>query len=145
MKIYAVGGYNEIGKNMSAVEAGYDAVILDMGIHLENYVRLTDDDEIENISVKDLQKAGAIVSAMDPIAEEAAKRVLPGIRYCASVYDCAEKADALVVLTEWNDFKELDFKRLKTLMARPLMVDGRNIYSREKLEALGFEYHGIGQ
>ncbi len=94
--------------------------------------------------IKALRQAGAVVAAMDPIAEDAARKILPDLVYCDSVYDCAEKADALVVMTEWNDFKQIDFARLKRAMARPLIVDGRNIYSRAKLEALGFEYHGIG-
>src|SRR3989338_1738789 len=95
--------------------------------------------------IRALKAKGALVSAMDPVAEEAAKKVLTGITYCESVYDCAQGADALLVLTEWNEFKEIDFRKVKALMNGRVIVDGRNLYSRKQVEAAGFEYYGVGQ
>ena len=70
---------------------------------------------------------------------------MTGITYCESVYDCAQGADALLVLTEWNEFKEIDFRKVKALMNGRVIVDGRNLYSRKQVEAAGFEYYGVGQ
>ena len=71
--------------------------------------------------------------------------VFPHIAYGANAYEVATGADALVIVTEWNEFKNLNFERLSSLMARPLILDGRNLYDPERLRRLGFEYHSVGR
>ena len=74
-----------------------------------------------------------------------AARILPKVKMCKNAYEVARGADCLVVLTEWNEFKELDFKRIKKLLRQPLIVDGRNIYDPAALRKLGFRYIGVGR
>jgi UDPglucose 6-dehydrogenase len=96
--------------------------------------------------IERLTAAGASVQAYDPKASEAAERVLgERVRFCERSYDAVEGADALVVATEWNEFREPDFRRIKTLMRRPAIFDGRNIYNPQHLRELGFHYEGIGR
>ena len=92
-----------------------------------------------------LEHEGAVVRAYDPVAMGVAPRVLPNVRLCSNPYDLAEGCDALVVVTEWNEFKHLDMARIKELMRRPVIVDGRNIYDADKLKSLGFVYRGMGR
>jgi UDP-glucose 6-dehydrogenase len=68
-----------------------------------------------------------------------------GVEYCQSSYDAADGADAVAIVTEWNEFKLLNLERLRGLMRRPLVFDGRNIYEPERMRRLGFEYHSIGR
>ena len=95
--------------------------------------------------IADLLASGATVKAYDPIAMENTKPVFPHITYGANAYEVATGADALVIVTEWNEFKNLNFERLSALMARPLILDGRNLYDPERLRRMGFEYHSIGR
>jgi UDPglucose 6-dehydrogenase len=92
-----------------------------------------------------LQDMGAKVRVYDPVGMEQAKAVLDGVTYCDGAYDCAEGADALVIVTEWEQFRALDFDRLKELMACPVIVDLRNIYRPEEMAQHGFLYAGIGR
>ena len=92
-----------------------------------------------------LMAKGATVVAYDPAATETARKVLPEIGYRRSAYAVAKGADALVVVTEWNEFRQLDLVRLKKAMRRPVLVDGRNIYDPAQMRALGFVYRGIGR
>ena len=94
-----------------------------------------------------LLQLGARVKAYDPIAMNACRELYPGlkIRYCQSVRELAADADALVVLTEWNEFRSLPLAELAELMALPVLVDGRNIISPEAAMAAGFDYAGIGR
>jgi UDPglucose 6-dehydrogenase len=93
-----------------------------------------------------LVAAGARVRAYDPVAMDNARRSLPsGVEYCQSSYEAAAGADAVVVVTEWNEFKLLNLERLREVMRRPLVFDGRNIYEPERMRRLGFEYHSIGR
>lgn len=87
---------------------------------------------------------GAHIKAFDPVGQDQAKKVLSDITYCDSAYDAADGADVLVIVTEWEQFRALDFKRLKKLMANPAVVDLRNIYDGKDLEKLGFAYEGVG-
>jgi UDPglucose 6-dehydrogenase len=87
----------------------------------------------------------ATVRAYDPVAHETAKEVLPNITYCANPYEVAEGCDCLVILTEWSEFLSLNLPYLKTLMKRPLIVDGRNLFDPWKMHSLGIEYHSIGR
>jgi len=74
-----------------------------------------------------LQDLGAKIRAYDPVGMDQAKQVLTGVTYCASPYDCVEQADALVIVTEWEQFRALDLERVRDLMACPVIVDLRNI------------------
>ncbi len=95
--------------------------------------------------IADLLASGATVKAYDPIAMENTKPVFPQITYGANAYEVAADADALIIVTEWNEFKNLNFERISGLMQRPLILDGRNLYDPERLRRLGFEYHSIGR
>jgi len=88
---------------------------------------------------------GARIRAFDPAGMEQARRELPEIDYCEDAYSCARGADALVIVTEWVQFRALDLRRLKQEMAQPVIVDLRNIYRREDVEALGFSYTSVGR
>jgi UDPglucose 6-dehydrogenase len=92
-----------------------------------------------------LQQAGARVRAFDPQGMKEAKHLLPGIDMCADAYDALKGADAVVIVTEWNEFRQLDFARARTLMKAPVMVDLRNIYDPAELAAAGFDYWSIGR
>ncbi len=92
-----------------------------------------------------LQHEGARVRAYDPVSMDNAKRIMPELTCCADPYEVAEGADALIVATEWNEFKHLDLERIRKTMRRPIFVDGRNIYDPERMKALGFIYRGVGR
>jgi UDPglucose 6-dehydrogenase len=93
-----------------------------------------------------LHDMGARVRAYDPVGMEQAKKVLPELAYCEDAYDCAKGADALVIMTEWEQFRALDLDRLKQVMARkPAIVDLRNVYPPEELRQRGFTYEGVGR
>lgn len=106
-------------------------------------------DDIRNAPAIDLIKAlqaeGARVKAYDPKALKKSRAVLKCVDTCLSAYDAAKGSDCLLVATEWDEFKELDFARIKKLMKRPLIIDGRNIYDAKALEKLGFTYISIGR
>lgn len=96
--------------------------------------------------IEGLTGKGAKVKAFDPVATETAKRALRDrCQYMERPYDALEGADALFVVTEWNDFRNVDFARMKALMKQPVVFDGRNIYSPAKLREAGFTYYGIGR
>ena len=89
---------------------------------------------------------GARVKAHDPVAAEVASRVFQGrVELATDPYAAAEGVDALFLVTEWNEFRQPDFQRLKRIMRQPVLFDGRNVWDREKVRALGFVYHGIGR
>ena len=93
-----------------------------------------------------LHEGGAAITAYDPVATENARPLLPPeIRYCASAYEAAEGADALVLVTEWNEFRFLNLERVRSLMRRPVIFDGRNLYEPDRMRRLGFEYYSIGR
>lgn len=93
-----------------------------------------------------LKKEGARIKAYDPQAMKNAKSVIKdAVEFCDDVYSVAKDCDCLVVATEWNEFKELDFKKIKKLMRQPIIVDGRNIYEPAEMKKLGFKYVGIGR
>jgi UDPglucose 6-dehydrogenase len=94
---------------------------------------------------KHLLGSGAMVRAYDPVAMENARRLIPEIEYRKSPYAVARGADALILVTEWNEFRRLDLARLKRTMRRPVLVDGRNIYDPAEMRSLGFVYRGIGR
>jgi UDPglucose 6-dehydrogenase len=92
-----------------------------------------------------LQDLGATVKAYDPVGMEQAKAILYDVVYCDSAYSCAEGADALVIVTEWEQFRALDLERLRRVMARPVMVDLRNVYRAEEVTKYGFAYASVGR
>src|SRR5262249_39734771 len=93
-----------------------------------------------------LHAAGATITAYDPVALDNARALLPkGIRFASSPYEAAEGADALALITEWNEFKFLNLERLRGLLRRPVIFDGRNLWEPERMRRLGFEYHSIGR
>jgi len=95
--------------------------------------------------VQTLQDAGALIRAYDPEGMEPAKAMLPNVTFCEGAYEAMEGADALVLITEWDAFRALDLDRAKALLSRPVMVDLRNIYPRDMVEAAGFEYTAVGR
>ncbi|MBU3957371.1 UDP-glucose/GDP-mannose dehydrogenase family protein [Patescibacteria group bacterium] len=95
--------------------------------------------------IKGLKRRGAKVCACDPVAISEAKKILSGVRFFADPYQALKGAEALLLVTEWKDYRQLDFKKIKRLMKSPVVVDGRNIYNRKRLEKLGFIYEGIGR
>ena len=94
---------------------------------------------------RELIERGAVVRAYDPAANETARPLLPEVEFRRSPYALARGSDALVVVTEWNEFRRLDLPRLRRTMRRPVIVDGRNIYDPEEMQAQGFVYRGIGR
>ncbi len=96
--------------------------------------------------IEGLLAKGATVAAYDPKAMDHAKGTLPkSVHWAKSGYEALQDADALLLATEWNEFREPDFNKMKSLMRRPLIFDGRNIYNPKTVKALGFEYVGVGR
>ncbi len=95
--------------------------------------------------VHSLLRAGAKVRAYDPVAMPGASGLLPDVKMMPDPYTLAEGADALILVTEWNEFKHLDLARIKTALCTPVLIDGRNIYDPQTMAALGFIYRGIGR
>jgi UDPglucose 6-dehydrogenase len=96
--------------------------------------------------IRDLLARGARVRAYDPAAMAGARRLLdaPRLTFCADPYEAAEGADAVALVTEWNEFKGLDLARVRDAMRAPVLVDGRNLYDPREVAALGFTYRGVG-
>jgi UDPglucose 6-dehydrogenase len=88
---------------------------------------------------------GAKVRAFDPVAVEIARSSMPEVEMKADPYSLAEGCDALIIVTEWNEFKQLDLERLRGLMRQPIILDGRNIYDPETMKLMGFHYRGFGR
>jgi UDPglucose 6-dehydrogenase len=92
-----------------------------------------------------LQKAGATVHAFDPEGMKEARKLMPDLVYSKDAYDCMSGADVLVIITEWNEFRALDFSRVKQLLRQPVVVDLRNIYNPTEMFEAGFNYASIGR
>jgi UDPglucose 6-dehydrogenase len=93
-----------------------------------------------------LVRKGATVKAYDPVAMDVARKYLPGgVEYCNDLYSVAEKADAVLLITEWNEFKQIDFSRVKELMNKPVLFDGRNLYDPAEMTRQGFTYRSVGR
>ncbi|MDH3529067.1 MAG: UDP-glucose/GDP-mannose dehydrogenase family protein, partial [Acidobacteriota bacterium] len=97
------------------------------------------------VIIRELVSKGASVRAFDPVAMDEAKHELPDIEYAPDEYEAIRGADALVIVTEWNQFRALDMNRVKKLLKTPKVVDLRNIYEPSDMLALGFEYVGVGR
>ena len=92
-----------------------------------------------------LLEQGAVVRAFDPVGMPGAEKLNSDLRMAEDPYKLAEGCDAIVVCTEWNEFKQLDMARIHDLMRQPVVIDGRNIYQPEEMDALGFTYRGVGR
>lgn len=95
--------------------------------------------------IKMLQAKGANIKAYDPQANNEAKHFLKKIKLCRNAYETAKGSDCLIVLTEWQEFKDLDLRKIKKLLKIPVVIDARNIYDPENLKKMGFVYKGIGR
>jgi len=108
-----------------------------------------DTDDIRSAPALDiintLKLEGAKLRVYDPQAMQRTKDIFPDIKYCKDSYDACAGADVMIVLTEWDEFKSLDFKKIKKLLHRPLIIDGRNVYDPLELKKLGFNYISIGR
>ncbi|HQP92089.1 MAG TPA: UDP-glucose/GDP-mannose dehydrogenase family protein [Candidatus Omnitrophota bacterium] len=92
-----------------------------------------------------LQRYGAKIRAYDPKAEYKARAIFKDVKFCKDAYDTAKGSDCLVLITEWEEFRNLDFNKIKKLLKQPLLLDGRNVYDPKKMKALGFKYVCIGR
>jgi UDPglucose 6-dehydrogenase len=95
--------------------------------------------------IQTLQDAGAAVVAYDPEGVEQARHVLRNVDYRADAYAAVEGADAMVLVTEWDEFRALDLGRVRKLLKEPVLVDLRNVYRPEEMARHGFAYHGVGR
>jgi UDPglucose 6-dehydrogenase len=95
--------------------------------------------------IQTLQDAGANIRAYDPEGMEQARLVLDGVEYCSGPYEALKGADGAAIVTEWDAFRALDLRRMKSLLTQPILVDLRNIYPRSEVEAAGFQYTGVGR
>jgi UDPglucose 6-dehydrogenase len=95
--------------------------------------------------VQALQRAGAAIRGFDPAITDDGRANFENIVWCEGAYDCMNGADALVILTEWNEFRALDFERAKELLKSPVLVDLRNIYEPTDIAAAGFHYASVGR
>ena len=93
--------------------------------------------------IKLLLQKGATIKCYDPMAMENAKKILPDITYCTDEYETAKQSNALVILTEWNQFRNLDLSKIKKLLKTPILLDLRNLYDPVLLKSLGFLYEGV--
>lgn len=95
--------------------------------------------------INGLISEGARIKAYDPIAMENAKRLLKNVDFKNDAYEVSRDSDMLVVMTEWNEFRQLDLEKIKKLMKTSVLIDGRNIYDPKELKGIGFEYIGVGR
>ena len=92
-----------------------------------------------------LKAKGAKLKLYDPVSMGKAKDLFKGVKFAKNAYEAAQGADAVLVLTDWNEFKQIDFQKLKGVVRQPLIVDGRNMYDPQEMAEKGFVYHGIGR
>jgi len=90
-------------------------------------------------------KQKARIRVFDPVCMKEENRILPEVNYCKDPYDAAKGADALVIMTEWNQFRNLDLDRIKKLLKEPYFFDLRNVYDPERLREKGFKYYCVGR
>ncbi len=95
--------------------------------------------------IEKLLQEGSVVRVYDPVAMPKAKSILKNVVYCKNPYEAAQKADAVLLATEWEEFKKLNLKRIKTHMQTPVFLDGRNLYEPASMAAMGYQYHSVGR
>jgi len=93
----------------------------------------------------ELTAAGATVRAYDPVAMNVARGILPAVQMCNDPYEAATGCDAVIIVTEWNEFKQIDLEKLKSLLKTPVIMDARNLYDPERMKEIGFTYRAIGR
>tara|TARA_Y100000590_G_scaffold457372_1_gene609865 strand:- start:39 stop:1343 length:1305 start_codon:yes stop_codon:yes gene_type:complete len=120
---------------------------LSLGILGLSFKPNTDDirDSTSLIIADELLKSGAKIKCFDPKAMNNAKNQLPNMDYCLSAYQVCEEIDCLIIATEWNEFRALNFHKVKKLMKKPIIFDLRNIYNKIELTEMGIEYYGVGK
>jgi len=92
-----------------------------------------------------LRQAGATIRAFDPVGMREAAKLMPDLVYCEDAYGAIEGAEAVIIVTEWNEFRSLDLPRIRRLMKQPVVVDLRNIYGPDEMAKAGFRYFSIGR
>ncbi|MCX5783550.1 MAG: UDP-glucose/GDP-mannose dehydrogenase family protein [Elusimicrobia bacterium] len=95
--------------------------------------------------INGLIKLGAKIKAYDPVAMSNAKKIFKKVKFCADPYDCLKNADCMALVTEWPEFAKLNFRKIFSLLRRRIILDGRNLYSPQKLRAMGFNYRSVGR
>jgi len=95
--------------------------------------------------IKSLLKEGAKIRAYDPVSMDSAEKILPEIKYCKDPYNTLKGADALIIMTEWNQFRNLELDKIKALLNSPFFFDLRNIYDPQKMREKGFQYYSVGR
>jgi UDPglucose 6-dehydrogenase len=136
------GVANRVAAVLGGVAFGKKVAILGIAFKAE-----TDDirDAAALSVIPALQKMGAKISAYDPAAMEHGRKAFKDVMWCDDLYSAASKADVVLVLTEWNEFRGLDFARLKSVMLEPVMIDFRNLYLPQDVAEAGFAYHSLGR
>ncbi len=97
------------------------------------------------VIIEELQRLGARIRTYDPAAMGIAKTVLKGVEFCSDAYETALDCDALVLVTEWNEFRRLDLARIKRILKEPIFIDLRNVYETAQMKEMGFKYCGVGR
>jgi len=92
-----------------------------------------------------LLKEGANIRCFDPLAMDNTKKILPDLTYCQNEYEAVKGSDALLIATEWNQFRNLDLSKIKKLLKSPILLDLRNLYDPDALKSLDFIYEGVGR
>jgi UDPglucose 6-dehydrogenase len=145
----AVARINETQKNIAVEKLKSVMEIKDRTIAVWGISFKPKTDDIREapalIIIRALQKLGAKVHACDPVAIENAKKQLDQVKFFENPYESIRDCDALIIATEWNEFRNLDMRAVKILLKNPIIIDGRNIYDPKEMRALGFEYMGIGR
>ncbi len=95
--------------------------------------------------IHELTAAGATVRAYDPVAMDVARGILPAVQMCHDPYEAASGCDAVIIVTEWNEFKQIDLEKLKSLLKTPIIMDARNLYDPARMKEMGFTYRAIGR
>jgi len=95
--------------------------------------------------IKLIQKQRGVIRAYDPVAMKNARKLIDDVMYCNNVYEAVEGADAVVLLTEWKEFKDINLEKVKSLVCNPIFIDGRNVYDPKIMKRLGFKYYSIGR
>ena len=145
----AVARINETQKNIAVEKLKSVMEIKDRTIAVWGISFKPKTDDIREapalIIIRALQKLGAKVHACDPVAIENAKKQLDQVKFFENPYESIRDCDALIIATEWNEFRNLDMRAVKILLKNPIIIDGRNIYDPKEMRALGFKYMGIGR
>ncbi len=145
----AVARINETQKNIAVEKLKSVMEIKDRTIAVWGISFKPKTDDIRDapalIIIRALQELGAKVNACDPVAIENAKKQINQVKFYENPYESIRDFDALIIATEWNEFRNLDMRAVKILLKNPIIIDGRNIYDPKEMRALGFEYMGIGR